>query len=335
MIGSMRAFVAIATVLALAGLASADNKDKADQLFKEGKRLMALKRYGDACASFEQSFKLDPGIGAQLNTARCYEEWGKLAIAYRGYQHAEEMAKEAGDNRASQIHDLVAKLETQVPKVTIRIPDNADTTGLKVTLDSVPLELSAIGKPQLVDPGPRSVEYQLPGEKRKLAIVSAERGGSSEVTLELPLKKKIEKPDKPDKPDKPVKAKEPDPGKMWKIGGIATGGAGVVLVGISSVMTLSARSKFNDALAKDCGGMTNNCNPQGLKDTHDARSSANIATVVFLVGAAAIGGGVALYVMAPKVKPRSAERSDDEDHAFYLAPTVSPDGGGFVFGGNL
>ena len=62
--------------------------------------------------------------------------------------------------------------------------------------------------------------------------------------------------------------------------------AGIAAIGVSSYLTLSARSKYNDALAAHCGGMTNGCDDVGLKDTHDARHQANIATIVFSVGLA-------------------------------------------------
>src|SRR6185503_4127411 len=84
---------------------------------------------------------------------------------------------------------------------------------------------------------------------------------------------------KPEKPETPK-----PPGRNMRIAGIAVGGAGVLMIGISSVMTLSARGKYKDALADHCGGMTNGCDPEGLTLTHDARSTANIATAVFFVG---------------------------------------------------
>ena len=111
------------------------------------------------------------------------------------------------------------------------------------------------------------------------------------------------------------------------------GGVGIVAVGVSSVMTLSARSKYNDALAKDCNNMTNDCDSQGLTDTHDARHEANIATIIFSVGLAAIAGGVIVYLFAPKDDVRESRESRDE--SWYLAPTVVPNGGGLVLGGQL
>src|SRR5439155_10078107 len=105
--------------------------------------------------------------------------------------------------------------------------------------------------------------------------------------------------------------------------------------GISSYMTLSAKSSYSDALSAHCMNMTNMCDSDGLKITQDARSEANTATVVFLIGAAAVGGGVAMYLLAPKAPPARARDRDNEEHALYLVPAVTPDGAGLVLGGKL
>src|SRR5262245_29900468 len=103
------AVAALAAVLVAAGsgVATAAPADRAEQLFKKGKKLLSEKKYGEACNAFEQSDQLDPGIGTKLNVARCYQEWGKLATAWRWYSDAEKMATEAKDERASKIHALI------------------------------------------------------------------------------------------------------------------------------------------------------------------------------------------------------------------------------------
>ncbi len=68
------------------------------------------------------------------------------------------------------------------------------------------------------------------------------------------------------------------------------------------------------------------CDPDGLKITHDARTKANIATVITIAGGAMIVGGVVLYVIAPKA-------AKSQEHALYLTPVIGTDGGGVVFGG--
>src|ERR1044071_8274125 len=108
---------------------------QADQLFKKGKRLLAQKKYPEACAAFEQSDRLDPGIGAKVNVARCYQEWGKLATAWRWYVDAETMATNAHDARAQKIQELVEALEPTVPRLTVKAPRGVDLADAIITLD--------------------------------------------------------------------------------------------------------------------------------------------------------------------------------------------------------
>ncbi len=331
--------VSILAVCSVAGVAHADKKDKADALFKQGKKLMGEKRYADACEAFEDSYKLDPGIGALLNVAKCFEEWGKIGRAYLAYQQAEKLAIESKDPRADKIHELVEALDTQVPRLTIKLPKDAPKE-IKVTLDLK--VITNFGEPFVVDPGPHTIEYSV-GDQKKQKVVPMDRGSENEVTLDIP-KAMMEagkssggagggsKPDDggdgtPGTPDKPV------PGRSMRIGGIALAGAGVLAIGVSSVMTLSARGKYNDALDMYCNGMTNGCDAMGLDITHDARSTANTATVIFLLGTAAVGGGVVLYLLAPKGAAAAAETDEEQASSRYLVPSITSTGAGLVYGG--
>src|SRR5215510_12112983 len=127
----MRLLAAL-VICSLCGTASAD---RADQLFKQGKKLLAQKKYAEACAAFEESDRIDPEIGAKLNVARCYQEWGKLGTAWRWYVDAENMANHVNDDRARKIHALVEELDPSVPRLTIKVPPNADLTGVVIKLD--------------------------------------------------------------------------------------------------------------------------------------------------------------------------------------------------------
>lgn len=332
----------VAVLIALCSVASADNRQRADALFKDGKKLMAEKRYADACAAFEESHKLDPGIGAQLNIARCYEEWGKLGRAFTTYQAAEKAARDANDKRAEDIKGLIAALDSQVPRLTVKPPKGAPK-GFQVTMDKKPI--TVLGEAFVVDPGPKTLEWWVGDGPKKQKIVAIERGGESEVTLDIP-KGTVVKPEKGEGGDgtgdgngeekKAVPERAAVPGRAQRIGGIALGGAGVLAIGVSSVMTLSARGKYNDALDMYCNGMKNMCNPQGLAITQDARSTANTATVIFLVGLAAVGGGVALYLLAPSASSASSDDEGSEEEAMrYVVPSVSPEGAGLVYGGRF
>ncbi len=322
----MRALLVVALLTAASAPASAD---KADKLFKKGKKLLAEKKYADACAAFEEVDKIDPGIGAKLNVARCFEEWGRLATAYRWYTAAETMAVAGKDDRATKIKELAAELDSNVPRVTIKVPEGADPDVLEtLTIDGKPVVLATLGIEQRMDPGPHLIEFLVDGaKKRKMAPV--ERGGSSEVTLDIPKrtgKPKKSKPIVKTKPGEPDPETAPAPGRTQRIAGIALMATGGVAIGVASALTLSARGNYKDALEQHCMGSTSMCTAEGLKITGDARSRANVATVISIAGGAAIVGGVVLYLIAPTAAASS-------EHALYLTPTVGAGGGGVVFGG--
>ncbi|MBV8757511.1 MAG: hypothetical protein JO257_09560 [Deltaproteobacteria bacterium] len=169
-------------VLCLSSAAIADDKSKADALFKQGKKLMGEKKYAEACEAFEKSQSLDPGIGTQLNIAKCYEDWGKLARALKAYRAAQKMATDAHDSRADKIDGLVTELEPQVPHLTIHIPKGAKTDA--ITIDGAPA--GDLSEPLTLDPGPHTIVYPNAEGATKTKVVPVERGGSSDVTLDLP-----------------------------------------------------------------------------------------------------------------------------------------------------
>ncbi len=319
--------------LGLAGSVAHAEEKQAEALFKKGKKLLAEKRYADACAAFEKSNSLDPNIGAKLNVAKCFEEWGKLATALRWYRDAEKTARDTKDPRADKIHEVVEAVDSDTPRLTLRTAKDADT-GVGVTLDGAPAKLD---EPLEVDPGAHVVEYTASNGDKKKKVIPVERGSSSEVKLDLPRLKPGQKPTLPPKETPagptPVEPGPEDPGRTRRLIGIVTGSAGIVAVGIASYLTLDARGSYKDALAAHCAGSSSMCDPVGLQVTHDARSQANLATVVGLVGVATIAGGVVLYLTAPKADAGGEARAESKDEAWYLAPAISGDGGGLVFGG--
>jgi tetratricopeptide (TPR) repeat protein len=99
----------------------------------------------------------------------------------------------------------------------------------------------------------------------------------------------------------PITGPEPAPGppdkRMLRIAGLATGGAGVLLVAGGALLALNARSIAND-VARECNGMTGcDWGEQGPIDDR-GRSRATLSRIAFGVGTVAIAGGVVMYVLA-------------------------------------
>ena len=340
---TLAAVVGLGVLGGLAGLGGvAHAESKADKAFAKGKKLLAAKKYQEACQAFEESDQLETGIGTKLNVARCYEEWGKLATALRWYQDAEVMAKDKSDARVTKIKELEENIDADVPRLTIKAGEGVDTSVL--TLDGAPTK---VNEALTVDPGPHELLWTNPDGKKKSKVVPLEKGGSSEVKVDLPKgsgkhKKgwgKAKPSDKPKQPRPEEIVETPEEpvtpvgdGKNQRLAGIVTGAAGVVMIGVASVLTLSARSKYNDALSAHCNGDRTMCDDEGLSTTSDARHTANISTVVALVGVAAVGTGVVLYLIAPH---GTTKEKKEKEARLYLAPDVGPDGAAILLGGKF
>jgi serine/threonine-protein kinase len=319
--------LAIAIVLACATPALADKKSDADALFKKAKKLHGDKKYAEACPMFEKSDALDPGIGAKLNVAKCYEDWGMLARAHRWYVDAEAMATSANDKRADKIKELITAMDSDVPRLTLKLPDGADATAAEVKLDG---KAATIGKETRVDPGPHEITWRVEG-KKKSKTIPMERGGERELTLDMrptggasgdgAVSARVDKPVVVDAP--------PAPGRTRRIIGLSVGAAGLVGMGVATYLTLDARSSYNSAIDTHCMGSKDMCTDEGLSITSDARSQANVATVITVVSLVAIGGGIVLYLTAPKGEARESNKT------VYVTPLITGDTGGIVLGGGF
>jgi len=304
------------------GLATTAFADRADELFKKGKKLLVEKKYAEACMAFEESDRIDPGIGAKLNVAKCYEDWGKLATAWRWFTDAEQMARTAKDDRAAKIHELAVALDGNVPRLTVIVPAGMSTDGVAVKLDGTPLDIASLGRELRVDPGPHQIDTVIDGEKQT-KIIPVERGAASEITLERSAKRAPSGARRTKPVDVVVRR---DPVRTRQLTGLGVAGAGVLTIGIAGIVSLIERGDYKDALAAHCNGARDMCDAEGLKLTHRARHRANIATGFTLGGLAAVAGGLVVYFTTPK--PASGN-----EHALYLSPSIGSAGNGVVLGG--
>jgi hypothetical protein len=136
-------------------------------------------------------------------------------------------------------------------------------------------------------------------------------------------------------------AAAPDPGKTRRILGIVSGTAGLAAIGISSYVVMSARSDYREAKAAHCNAM-NQCDAVGLEITRDARSKANIGTVLFIGGSVLVAGGVILYLTAPERRIGETRdgggddgEGEGEEEALRWTPVITPESAGFVIAGSF
>jgi hypothetical protein len=288
-------------------------------LFAEGRQLAAQQKYDQACPKFEESLRLNSGVGTMFNLADCLEHVGKTATAWARFLDASAGARAAGQADRERIaRDRAAALEPKLSRLTIDVR-SADT-GLEVRRDGQLIGRAAWGTAVPVDPGPHRVEASAAGKRPWSTNVEIGPKASIAVTVPPlengPEKAQPETAIHPPTPTSPTpslglsaqptaESGEPIANGSWstpKTIGIAVAGVGVAGLVVGTVFALSAKSKNDSALAicVDNPGMC----PVDDVARHDslvdsARSARTGAYVGFGVGGAALVAGAVVFLTAP------------------------------------
>lgn len=329
--------IAIAMWIASAATAHAQPSDsvkRADELFQEGRALVEAGKFAEACPKFEESQRLDPGLGTLLNLAACYEQVGRLASALTAFRSAEEQARAAGPGekkREQTAAERARALESRVARLTIILASADRPTGFTVTRDGVPVPPLDFGRRLPVDPGTIVIEATAPGfEPFKTEVIIAR--DTTARTVDIPALEPIggggpivEVPRPPPGDGTPSAGGTQDttpsksPRKKIAIGVAA---AGVVALGAGVGLGFSAKGQYDDVPCTATSPPTG-CTPDEESRIDKARSRGNLGTIVGGVGVAALAAGIVLYVTAPK------------ERAVALSPVVGDGEVGVAFAGRF
>jgi serine/threonine-protein kinase len=288
--------------------ASAADKAAAEALFDEGRQLMDAKSYDAACSKFEGSQRLAAGIGTLLYLADCYEKSGRVASAWATFREASSKAAAAGQqDRARIASERAGALEPKLSRLRIRVA--AEVPGLEVKRNGTAVGRDIWGAPVPVDPGsyqiearatnkaPWSIRYDVPAQAGTFEVVvpaldDAPAGSAAAAAPAIPPGAATPGT------GGDAGAARSSRGDAQRIAALVVGGLGVVGLGIGVGFTASAVSKDSEA-DDHCDGTT--CrDAEGQVLSEDARAAGNVATVALAVGAAAVAGGVVLYLTAPR-----------------------------------
>ena len=311
----------LVALLAIATSAHADpaSKARADKLFEDGRKYLAAKEYALACTAFEQSQVADPAIGTELNIALCYEQWGKVASAYRAYVEAARLADAKRDNRAKGAHQKIDELDAKAPRLALELGADADPSAV-ILVDGKEVERAHLADDAMLDPGPHEVEVRVPGVPAKRIAVELALRDRKRIPIDAAPAKPVVTVVLPPPPAQRTTTTSRSAPRLY--GGIALAAGGAVLTGVAAVVALGARSDYNAAVA-GCPALA--CTTRADYDaTRSARSRANYMTFVGAGGLALAGVGV--YLMAT---------SRIEMRGVAIAPLLGEDRVGIALGGAL
>jgi hypothetical protein len=290
------------------GRASAQASDPAaaQALFDEALALMKAEKFAEACPKLETSQKLDAGMGTEFRLAECYERLGKLSRAWAHFVNVADAAKAARQaDREKGARARAHALEPRLPKMTIVVPPAVGSLpGFEVQRDGVPVDKALWGLATPVDPGAHTVTARATGKKPWQQDVQAQEKARVELTLP-PLEDEAKAPPAAGGPvAKPPEAAPAGPlVSLQRVGAVGVGAVGIAGIVVGAVFGAKAKSQWKDTLAHCKGGDPTWCYPAAFDLRHDAVTSATVSTIGFVVGGAAVVGGVVLWFTAPAGKP--------------------------------
>lgn len=336
----LRRAVPLAAAASIAGLATlmepgAARADEAPSvaaatlLFDEGVKLMDSGRAAEACPKLARSQALAPSGGTLLALGECYEKTGRVASAWLAFREAATRAAGAG-KRDAELSSLerAKRLEPRLPRLVITVPPATRVPGLEIKRDGATVKDAELGVAVPFDPGAYDIEATAPRRQPFKSRVTLRLG----ETTDLPIPKLapetvgaandgaandgVTPPPITEPPD----AAPSSDGSSQRVVGLVIAGVGVASLIGGGAFGLIAKSKNDEALESQNCPTSTRCNTSGLELTDDARSSALVSTILFVVGGAAVVGGGIVFLTAPR---RSATAgASPTKRGLYVRPDV-------------
>jgi hypothetical protein len=311
------AAVTAAPLFLFAAPSRAGDSASAEALFEEGKKLVAQKKYAEACPKFAESNRLDRGAGTLIHLADCYEKTKQTASAWATYKEAASAAQALGRSDWEKLANKRATaLAPTLAHVTIRVTEPADK--IEITRDGNVVSQASFGIALPVDIGTHSLEAAAPGRKPyKSSFTIKKDGENADVTIpkldedeKAPPVVATPTPAPTPAPATPSHDKDKEGGSSQKTIGYIVAGVGVVGLGVGAVTGLMAIGKNNDAkkLCPDSGACADK---SGVDANDSAKSFGTISTIGFIAGGVALAAGAALVLTAGPSKTGSIKLVPD------------------------
>lgn len=290
--------------------AFAQNNAAAETLFRSAQEAAQQGDWETACDRFFESNRLDPAPGTVLNLARCSEELGRLASAWKYYKEAEEKLAEV-DPRRAYASKKVVELEPTVPTVLFLRPSGDDgELEFRLSVNDTNYNMVMLGVPIPFDPSEISIKVE--AEAHEPYTTTIDLASSDHISYQIEFGPLL----KVDDPRSASADKESKKQRGLAIASFAVGGVGAVVAVFGGIWAGVELGTVNDP--EHC--VNGACDHEGANASRRGRT----AVVLLGTGAAvcAIGAGLGTFLLLK-----------NDEHALSLRPV--PGGAMFSFGGNL
>jgi hypothetical protein len=262
--------------------ASPADRAAAQALFDQGRELMARGHASEACPRFEESQRLDSGLGTQYHLATCYEAVDRLASAHTLFLEVAARARILGQARREELaRERALALAPRLTKLTIEVPH--PPTELIVERDGSPVGRAQWGLPVPVDPGVHRVRASGAGLSTWAVEIDVPNDAGVHVVSVPPVAV-----------DREGSFFTPTSRKA----GLVALGVGVATIGLGTVFAVQAHSKNEEANHAGCE--KSGCpNPPSQALRRQALDAGNRATWAMGLGAIGLGTAAVLFWVVP------------------------------------
>jgi len=312
---------------------SAEDKTAAEALYEEGKKLLGSKRFPEACARFEASQKLDPGVGTLLFLADCYESMGRTASAWSTFREAASAAKSAGQTDRERIaRERAGKLDGKLFQLTISAP--AATPGLQIMRNDVPIKKEVWNVAVPVDPGSYKLTASAPGKVSFSTTVEIPSGAGGR-TVEIPALADDPSAPSPTATTSPTAAptasntstsaptatmsptaSAPPTGAVAAPSGMSGGRTAGLVIGVAGLVGVGVGAAFGGVAMSNFSQVKSLCPNVGCGDqtavdlSKQTGTLADASTVAFVAGGVLAAGGLVLFLVSgPGASPASPPKA--------------------------
>jgi hypothetical protein len=269
----------------------------ARSLFGEGRKLADAGHYSEACSKFEESLRLDPGVGTSFNLADCQEHLGRTASAWTRFLEVAAATRRDGQvTRARVAQARADALEPRLARMVLAVSSPAP--GLVVERDGLVVDAAGWETPVPVDPGPHVVEARAPGRRTWSQRTTVPDAPATLViavpalevsTVALPPATVSSRAT----PPSPVRLPIGEPARRWSRPTVALGALGVAGLAAGAFFAVRFQSENDQAKALCVVGPNNLCLTPTEMMQHqtfvdDARRDSVLAYVGAGIGTAAL-----------------------------------------------
>ncbi len=265
--------------------------------FQQATELEHAGNWAGALSAFREvgTVRMTPQV--RYHIAFCEEKLGKLVVALGGYEMALGEAENMAPDFVAEVQTAIEQLKARIPKITISRGDGAEAATIE--LDGVALGNSSVGVETPIDPGPHTVSATAPGREKFSETVNISEQEAKTLTIEMAeLASDAPTTTTTGGIGEPVAT---DEGPKFGIAPYVLGGVGAVGLITSGVLFALNQSAVSD-LESRCPNNTcdTSKDPSAQDDFNAAKTKETFAWVAGGVGVAALGTGVALFLLDRK-----------------------------------